>query len=107
MHHTDTCNCLYPLFDRAMITMEALKAEACSLVHKLMPYIQGISPLQLAGYAAVSYVSMSFMRHFLWTPFKLYALAQMFPVDLKKYGEWAVVTGATDGIGKNRIPSVL
>jgi len=39
-----------------------------------------------------------------WTPFKLYFLAQVLPgVDLKKLGKWAVITGATGGIGESRL----
>ncbi|XP_067929650.1 very-long-chain 3-oxoacyl-CoA reductase-like [Watersipora subatra] len=41
-------------------------------------------------------------KKLVWTPFKLYVLAQCLPgVDLRKHGQWAVVTGATNGIGKS------
>ena len=59
------------------------------------------SVLELCGLASLAYIAGSFARHYVWTPFKLYAIAQMLPgVDLNKHGEWAVVTGATDGIGR-------
>lgn len=56
---------------------------------------------RLAGVVAVSYVALklaiSLLRGF-WT----FGLAKVINAgrNLKRYGEWAVVTGATDGIGK-------
>ncbi|KAJ3589274.1 hypothetical protein NHX12_010119 [Muraenolepis orangiensis] len=35
-----------------------------------------------------------------WRAFKTFILSEVWRVDLKKYGGWAVVTGATSGIGK-------
>ncbi|XP_024122089.1 hydroxysteroid (20-beta) dehydrogenase 2 [Oryzias melastigma] len=35
-----------------------------------------------------------------WDGFKEFVLSEHWQVDLKKYGGWAVVTGATSGIGK-------
>ncbi|KAM3850614.1 very-long-chain 3-oxoacyl-CoA reductase-like [Diretmus argenteus] len=35
-----------------------------------------------------------------WCGFRLFVLSEVWQVDLKKYGQWAVVTGATSGIGK-------
>uniref|UniRef100_A0A3P9J3Z5 Hydroxysteroid (20-beta) dehydrogenase 2 n=1 Tax=Oryzias latipes TaxID=8090 RepID=A0A3P9J3Z5_ORYLA len=35
-----------------------------------------------------------------WCGFKEFVLSEYWPVNLKKYGTWAVVTGATSGIGK-------
>ncbi|XP_068186948.1 hydroxysteroid (20-beta) dehydrogenase 2 isoform X1 [Antennarius striatus] len=35
-----------------------------------------------------------------WCGFKEYILSEIWQVDLRTYGKWAVVTGATSGIGK-------
>ncbi|XP_033834168.2 hydroxysteroid (20-beta) dehydrogenase 2 [Periophthalmus magnuspinnatus] len=35
-----------------------------------------------------------------WRGFRQYILSQFWQVDLRGYGQWAVVTGATSGIGK-------
>ncbi|XP_034540337.1 very-long-chain 3-oxoacyl-CoA reductase [Notolabrus celidotus] len=35
-----------------------------------------------------------------WCGFREYALSQLWQEDLRKFGQWAVVTGATSGIGK-------
>ncbi|XP_029925228.1 hydroxysteroid (20-beta) dehydrogenase 2 [Myripristis murdjan] len=35
-----------------------------------------------------------------WCGFKAFVLSEVWQVDLKIYGQWAVVTGATSGIGK-------
>uniref|UniRef100_A0A6Q2XYS3 Hydroxysteroid (20-beta) dehydrogenase 2 n=1 Tax=Esox lucius TaxID=8010 RepID=A0A6Q2XYS3_ESOLU len=35
-----------------------------------------------------------------WCGFKVYVLSKVWQADLKAYGQWAVVTGATSGIGK-------
>ncbi|KAJ7996031.1 hypothetical protein DPEC_G00232860 [Dallia pectoralis] len=35
-----------------------------------------------------------------WCGFKVYLLSKLWQADLKAYGRWAVVTGATSGIGK-------
>lgn len=46
------------------------------------------------------YIIFCATHHLFWTPIKLYVLAQIWSgCALKDHGEWAVVTGATDGIG--------
>ncbi|XP_056140328.1 hydroxysteroid (20-beta) dehydrogenase 2 [Lampris incognitus] len=35
-----------------------------------------------------------------WCGFRTFVLSEVWQVDLKTYGQWAVVTGATSGIGK-------
>ncbi|XP_045573050.1 very-long-chain 3-oxoacyl-CoA reductase isoform X2 [Salmo salar] len=35
-----------------------------------------------------------------WCGFRVYVLSKVWQTDLKAYGQWAVVTGATSGIGK-------
>ncbi|XP_030637914.1 hydroxysteroid (20-beta) dehydrogenase 2 [Chanos chanos] len=35
-----------------------------------------------------------------WRGFKVYVVSEFWPVDLRSYGQWAVVTGATSGIGR-------
>ncbi|XP_064835437.1 very-long-chain 3-oxoacyl-CoA reductase-B-like [Oncorhynchus masou masou] len=35
-----------------------------------------------------------------WCGFRVYVLSKVWQTDLKAYGQWAVVTGATEGIGK-------
>uniref|UniRef100_UPI003AAA3FEB hydroxysteroid (20-beta) dehydrogenase 2 isoform X1 n=1 Tax=Centroberyx gerrardi TaxID=166262 RepID=UPI003AAA3FEB len=35
-----------------------------------------------------------------WCGFRVFVLSEVWQVDLKRYGQWAVVTGATSGIGK-------
>ncbi|XP_041750681.1 hydroxysteroid (20-beta) dehydrogenase 2 isoform X2 [Coregonus clupeaformis] len=35
-----------------------------------------------------------------WYGFRVYVLSKVWQADLKAYGQWAVVTGATSGIGK-------
>ncbi|XP_047463231.1 hydroxysteroid (20-beta) dehydrogenase 2 [Mugil cephalus] len=35
-----------------------------------------------------------------WCGFREYVLSELWRVDLRKHGQWAVVTGATSGIGK-------
>ena len=47
----------------------------------------------VAGYAAVLYVLaklLTYLSKYVRTP-----------LDVSKLGEWSIVTGATDGIGKN------
>lgn len=36
----------------------------------------------------------------LYEAFKVHTLARIWKTDLKKYGQWALVTGCTEGIGK-------
>ncbi|XP_043933015.1 very-long-chain 3-oxoacyl-CoA reductase-like [Protopterus annectens] len=55
--------------------------------------------LNIVGALVFLYVCL----HFLFTVFcgiRTYLLSGFWRVDLKSYGEWAVVTGATSGIGK-------
>jgi len=53
------------------------------------------------GAFTILYVSCKVFA-FLWKILRCYVLALFFrtTVDLRKYGEWVIVTGATDGIGK-------
>ena len=80
--------------------MEHLNAVRDTLTTAWRDHCEGSTFLTAAGAAAVTYLSYSMLQKLIWTPFKLYTLAQVLPgVDLKKHGKWAVVTGATDGIG--------
>ena len=66
-------------------------------------FLAETSPVSLAGYGALGYLTNTCCRHCIWTPFKLYVLAQLLPgVNLASYGEWAIVTGASQGIGELR-----
>mgnify|MGYP001804019881 CR=1 FL=1 len=57
--------------------------------------------LNACSIAALLYLGILFAHYYVWTPFKLYVAAQMLPgVDFRNHGEWAVITGATDGIGE-------
>lgn len=57
----------------------------------------------LAGYIALLYLLHKFTS-LLWTLFRCYILTSLgFVKDLTKYGKWALVTGATDGIGKQYV----
>lgn len=69
--------------------------------------ISALTSLQyIASYSKVfvvfsSIASFLVLRRLVWIPFKLYVLAQYLPgIDLRAKGCWAVVTGATDGIGE-------
>jgi len=54
----------------------------------------------LIGYATVAYILFQFIG-FVLAMFRWYVLTSIgFVKDLKKYGEWVIVTGGTDGIGK-------
>ncbi|XP_077117741.1 very-long-chain 3-oxoacyl-CoA reductase-like [Ranitomeya variabilis] len=56
--------------------------------------------LNLLGLLALSYLTLKL----LWTLLvgaKNHILSERWKTDIKKYGGWAVVTGATDGIGKS------
>lgn len=54
----------------------------------------------IAGYAALGYLSLSWCKQCVWAPFKLYVLAQLMPgVDLRECGQWAIITGASQGVG--------
>lgn len=71
------------------------------LTDKWKEYCSGINILAATGIATLSYFALSYSHRYIWTPFKLYYLAQVLPgVNLMSHGEWAVVTGATDGIGE-------
>ncbi|XP_067933656.1 very-long-chain 3-oxoacyl-CoA reductase-like [Watersipora subatra] len=61
----------------------------------------------ILAYAALLYLFTGVFRKTLYIPFKLYFLAKYLPgVDLQKLGRWAVITGATDGIGKEYAKSL-
>ena len=54
----------------------------------------------LVGYTTLVYISIKFFC-LVWYLLRTYFLPSLgFVKDLRKYGEWVVVTGATDGIGK-------
>jgi len=56
--------------------------------------------LKVLGYLCLLKYGWSFSQ-FLWVLTRLYLLPRFgMKKDLKKYGSWAVITGATDGIGK-------
>lgn len=55
--------------------------------------------LSYVGALATIYLALKAACVF-WRIVKQYFLATAFGIDLKKLGEWAVVTGSTDGIGK-------
>ena len=55
-----------------------------------------MTPMEIFGLLTGSYFVFLFMR---W--FGNYVMKTLKgPLDVKKLGEWAIVTGATDGIGK-------
>lgn len=88
--------------------MEHLNAVRDLLGNAWKVHLEGSTILTAAGAAAVTYLSYSLFKKVVWTPFKLYALAQVLPgVDLKKQGEWAVITGATDGLGKLELEPIM
>ncbi|XP_069799783.1 very-long-chain 3-oxoacyl-CoA reductase-B-like isoform X2 [Dendropsophus ebraccatus] len=53
----------------------------------------------LLGHLVLSYLILKQTWKFL-RGFRIHILSRVWRTDLKKYGGWAVVTGATDGIGK-------
>ena len=56
--------------------------------------------VSIIGYFVIVMVLMKIL-HFVWKMIRCYILTTVgFVKDLRKYGEWAIVTGATDGIGK-------
>ncbi|KAM3927295.1 very-long-chain 3-oxoacyl-CoA reductase-B-like [Leptodactylus fuscus] len=55
--------------------------------------------LNLLGHLALSYLVLKQAWKAL-KGFRVHILSRWWKTDLKKYGGWAVVTGATDGIGK-------
>ncbi|XP_068128168.1 very-long-chain 3-oxoacyl-CoA reductase-B-like isoform X2 [Hyperolius riggenbachi] len=57
---------------------------------------QGLTQL---GFLALSYLLLKQVYKLL-KGFRVHILSRWWKADLKKYGGWAVVTGATDGIGK-------
>lgn len=57
-------------------------------------------PLSYLVLLYLSYIAVKYL-FVIWILFRAYFLTTLgFVQDLKKYGEWAVITGATDGIGK-------
>ena len=63
-------------------------------------WFYNISTLEKLCIAAGIYIFYAIAERFLWHPLKLYVLAQLLPpIDLQKHGRWAVVTGASDGLG--------
>lgn len=81
--------------------MESLQVVSDFLTDTWTQYCSGSNFLSATGLATLSYLALSYGHRYIWTPFKLYGIAQVLPgVDLKSQGEWAVVTGATDGIGE-------
>ena len=68
---------------------------------ELLYNITECSYINILAYILLIWYSLYIINILLYTPFKLYFLAQVLPgVDLNKLGRWAVITGATDGIGK-------
>jgi len=64
--------------------------------------IKSKSNVELFGVVSAAALCSYVVRKVFWTPFRLYFLAQYLPgLDLRKMGRWAVVTGATDGIGES------
>jgi len=63
--------------------------------------LEGIAALWIGGLAVAAYWSLKFVLS-IWSGVKAYFLARALGLNvrLSKMGEWAVVTGATDGIGK-------
>ncbi|XP_044130955.1 very-long-chain 3-oxoacyl-CoA reductase-B-like isoform X1 [Bufo gargarizans] len=55
--------------------------------------------LNLLGHLALTYIILKQVWKLL-KGFRVHILSRVWSTDLKKYGGWAVVTGATDGIGK-------
>lgn len=56
--------------------------------------------ISLVGYVTIAYILIKCLP-FVWLLFKAYFLTSFGLIkNLKKYGEWVIVTGATDGIGK-------
>ncbi|KAF6017346.1 HSD17B12 [Bugula neritina] len=77
-----------------MDTLEVIYSEFLS-------HTNNCNLLTLVGLVTTILCLITLIRVLVWTPFKLYFLAQVLPgVDLKKLGKWAVITGATGGIGK-------
>jgi len=78
--------------------MEFLSCLPAEIAH----LIKSKSNVELFGVVSAAALCSYVVRKVFWTPFKLYFLAQYLPgLDLRKMGRWAVVTGATDGIGKS------
>lgn len=66
-------------------------------VNQRLKMYEGI--LAIVGMFYVGKTSLVILRNIL-RGFRVFILAKLFTHDFKKYGKWAVVTGATDGIGK-------
>uniref|UniRef100_A0A673ZII0 Hydroxysteroid (20-beta) dehydrogenase 2 n=1 Tax=Salmo trutta TaxID=8032 RepID=A0A673ZII0_SALTR len=56
------------------------------------------SMLAIGGFTVLYY--MLKLSWICWCGFRVYVLSKVWQTDLKAYGQWAVVTGATSGIGK-------
>ena len=68
----------------------------------VLKWFQTFPILTACSIAALLYLGILFAHYYVWTPFKLYVAAQILPgVDFRNHGEWAVITGATDGIGES------
>ncbi|KAM9312170.1 17-beta-hydroxysteroid dehydrogenase type 3-like [Gastrophryne carolinensis] len=56
------------------------------------------------GVTVLAYLTLSYLiikqLYKLLRVFCVHILSRVWRTDLRKYGEWAVITGATDGIGK-------
>lgn len=52
----------------------------------------------IVGYTTLVYYLLKWSWR-CWCGFKVYVLSEFWQVDLRTYGQWAVVTGATSGIG--------
>ena len=85
--------------------MDELLSASCTTTTELLLLYNNIitecSYINILAYILLIWYSVYIINILLYTPFKLYFLAQVLPgVDLNKLGRWAVITGATDGIGK-------
>ena len=76
--------------------------DAVTLVYtELLQTVGECSFINTVAFISLFYCSFEVLKAIIYTPFKLYLLAQVLPgVDITKLGRWAVVTGGTDGIGK-------
>ncbi|XP_063896386.1 very-long-chain 3-oxoacyl-CoA reductase isoform X1 [Helicoverpa armigera] len=59
-----------------------------------------VSVLQLAGLACIAYLVLKIVRSVLKTLYTYAIGPALFKLDFKSKGKWALVTGCTDGIGK-------
>ncbi|KAG8537708.1 hypothetical protein GDO81_024044, partial [Engystomops pustulosus] len=70
-------------------------------LHYMMEQLESLLPegISLLAHLALSYLVLKQVWKILGG-FRVHILSRVWRTDLKKYGGWAVVTGATDGIGK-------